>query len=396
MSSTQAYAPGADLDVVRLTRDLIEFDTMPETGDEAACLEFLAGLLRRAGFRVELDSFGARGVNLYAWLMDRPERPGLCLAGHIDTVSVNNGRWASDPLCATEKDGRIYGRGACDMKGGVAAMVCAAARARSRLASGQDLRLHVYGGEEVGCLGSAHMVRSRPGQLSRVGAVIVAEPTAMKPCVGHKGAVWLKVTANGRAAHGSMPQFGDNALSKAVAAARSLESYPIGESVHPHMGASTLTLTTLHSGSSHNSVPDSAFFTVDIRIVPGQDPQSVASLIREVVGPGCDVEILQSIHPLWTDPANPWIGRVAELVAEQVGGSNASASAPCITQFFTDGAALRAALPEVPILILGPGEPSLAHQTDEWCEVSELRRAESVYSTVIADWYGLRPVNSPL
>ena len=374
------------LDVVQLTRDLIACDTMQETGNEAACLEDLASLLRRAGFQAKVERFGDEHANLYAWLLDVPERPALCFAGHIDTVALHEGRWTSAPLDAEERDGRLYGRGACDMKGGVAAMLCAAIKARASLAPGDDLRLHVYGGEEVGCLGSSHMVRTHPGELTPVGAVVVTEPTSLHLSVGHKGALWLRLTTNGRAAHGSMPQFGDNALSKALAAAGRLEGYDIASNVHPHMGASTMTLTTLHSGSGHNSVPDTARFTLDIRMIPGQDPEGIIADIEKLAGKDCLVEVMQCIHPLWTEPGLPWVRRLAALTET---APHLHAQKPPVTQFFTDGAALRLARPDIPIVILGPGEPSMAHQTDEWCAVAQLRRAESLYAEIIADWYQL-------
>jgi len=382
MAPKQHNVPAAGPDAARLTRELIAFDTMPETGNEPACLGFLADLLRDAGFKTELAPFGEGRANLYAWLEDAPKKPGLCLAGHIDTVALHDGQWQSDPLCAVERDGRMFGRGTCDMKGGVAAMVCAAIRTRPLLAPGSDLRLHIYGGEEVGCLGSTHMVRNHPEQLSSIGAVIVTEPTSVLPSVGHKGALWLKVTAKGRAAHGSMPQFGDNALSKAIIVATKLESLPIGKSTHPQMGASTLALTSLHSGSSHNSVPDTASFTVDIRTVPGQDVDTLINEIKALAGEDCSVDTIRCIHSLWTDPAHPWVRRVAELTAppDQI-------AQPAITQFFTDGAALRLANAEIPIVILGPGDPCVAHQTNEWCQVEQLYKAADVYARIIQDWH---------
>lgn len=372
------------MDPIRLAKRLIAFDTMPGTGNEHACQSFLADMLHQGGFQVAVDSFASGRANLYAWVRTRPAEPSLCLAGHIDTVALYQGRWASPPLIGEEREGRLYGRGACDMKSGVAAMICAALAHRPRLLPGQDLRIHIYGGEECGCLGSTEMVRRHPEQLRDVGAVLVAEPTSVRPCVGHKGALWLKVTVSGRAAHGSMPQFGDNALSKTLAVAGRIEALGLNGPSHPVMGASTLTLTTMHSGTSHNSVPDTASFTLDIRTVPGQDAQGLTADIAELAGPDCSVEVLQCIPPLWTDPRTPWVSRVNSLTRGVLGSLDAD---PAVVQFFTDGAALRPALPEVPIVILGPGEPHLAHQTNEWCGLDQICRAEAVYRAILDDWY---------
>jgi succinyl-diaminopimelate desuccinylase len=339
----------------------------------------------RGGFLVTLDRCDATHANLYARLLDAPESPGLCLAGHIDTVTARAAGWSTPPLQADERQGRLYGRGSCDMKGGVAALLCAAAAMRPRLRPGQDLRVHLYGGEEVGCLGSRHMAERRPEELAGVGAAIVAEPTALLPSVGHRGALWLRVTASGNAAHASMPQLGDNALTRLLPVAARIQAYDAGKWRHPQMGPATLTLTTLHAGSGCNMVPDAAGLTVDIRTVPGQDQGAVLADIRDLAGEACRVEVLTRVPSLWTPPDLPWVRRVARLAH----GAAGQTPAPVTSQFFTDGASLRLAKPELPIIILGPGEQGVAHQTNEWCAVPQLCRAVDVYMAILADWYGV-------
>lgn len=367
-------------DVVELTRALIRFDTVNPPGREEECARFLAGLLAEAGFAVRLDPFGPGRVNLLATLAGAADAPSLCLTGHLDTVPLGGARWERDPFAGEIADGRLYGRGSCDMKGGVAAMVVAALAAAASPARNGGLVLLLTGGEETGCEGARHFAER--GGAGPVGAVLVAEPTDNRPLVAHKGVLWLQATTSGTTAHGSMPEHGDNAVYKAARAAVALEAYDFAVAPHPLLGRPTLNLGTIHGGTNTNSVPDRAVMTVDIRTVPGQSHAEVRDRLAARLGPGVGLEPLVDLPGIHTDPGDGWVRQVAAAAAEVTGETVPAGGA----SYFTDASVLVPAFGTPPTVVLGPGDPAVAHRTDEWCSLERLRQAVEIYTSLVRDW----------
>jgi succinyl-diaminopimelate desuccinylase len=266
------------------------------------------------------------------------------------------------------------------MKSGIAAMVCAAVASAGNL-KGRDLVLHIYGGEESGCLGSFHATR-RPELFGNPGAGVIAEPSGNLPYAGHKGALWLAVETLGRTAHGSMPEQGVNALAAILPGAlRLLNAVP--DASHPILGKSTMALTSLHSGLNPNSIPDKAVLTLDTRTVPGQSHKDLRRTFTTLAGTEASVKIVLDVPPVWTDPELPWCVAVRDLLANFLGDKPGVTSA----QFFTDAAAVRSLLPSLPLLILGPGDSAMAHKTNEYCRLDQIRTAFEIFKAVIADWH---------
>ncbi|MDR3357807.1 MAG: M20 family metallopeptidase [Desulfovibrio sp.] len=352
-------------------------------GNEEAALRLLADILAGAGFTCSLAGYDPRRPDrqsLIARLFPADPMPSLYFGGHIDTVPYDESTWKSHPLSGHVRDGMLYGRGSCDMKGGVAAMVCACAHMAPRLAD-RDIVLHIYGGEERGCLGSLN-VAARPGLFGNTAAGVVAEPSGLLAQVGHKGALWMELRAKGRAAHASMPDEGDNALTKLLAAVRALCDYRPGVS-HQWLGPSTFTLTTLHAGINPNSIPDQAVLTLDMRTVPGQDHAGILAEIQELAGSDAQLVMTYDGLPVWTDPSQSWCaGALAR--ASQISGRPAAISC---AKFFTDAASVRRLFPDLPLLILGPGYPESAHVIDECCPVEQIVTARRIYEAFIEDWY---------
>ncbi|MDR2668754.1 MAG: M20 family metallopeptidase [Desulfovibrio sp.] len=376
-------------DTVELAQDLVRFSTVLGENERTA-LEYLAGPLEDAGFACSFDVYDEnrpQSASLIARLHPEDEAPSLYLGGHIDTVPFGNAAWRHDPLGGVIEDGRLYGRGACDMKGGVAALVRAAldfslennASSRKR-----DLVLHIYGGEEGGCFGSRVAAR-RVELFGKPGAGIVAEPSALMPLSGHKGALWLTLRTTGRTAHASMPDKGDNALlSMLRVAARLADFHP--DASHKLLGNATAALTSLHSGLNSNSIPDKAELTLDMRTVPGVDHAGLARRVAETTGADAHIEVVYDAPAVWTDPDLPWSVRVRELTCAITGDTPEVRCA----NFFTDAASVRTVFPDLPLCILGPGDPALAHVTDEFCPVEQIRAARRIYVALIADWYAGR------
>jgi succinyl-diaminopimelate desuccinylase len=367
------------MDAVALTQELVRIPSINPPGDEEACAHRLADVLRGAGFEVQLDCFGPRRYNLVAEMAGSSTGRPLGFTGHIDTVPLGLAAWRHDPHAADIEDGRLYGRGSSDMKAGVAAFAAACALSRDTVARSAGVRLLITGGEETGCDGARALARARQRWSRDLALLVVGEPTANYPCIGHKGALWLKATATGKTAHGSMPERGDNAIYKAAQAVGMLRDYPIGEQAHPLMGRATLNVGTFHAGLNVNSVPDRAEFTVDIRTVPGMRHACLCTRLGELLAGKAEIEPIVDVPALSSERHDPAIAQVFDVC----GAFHAEPLVEKSVPYFTDGSTLHAITGNPPTVILGPGEPHMAHQTDEYCEVARIEQAVDIYQALL-------------
>lgn len=368
------------VDAVELTRKLIGFNTVNPPGNEAECAAYLYDLLTEHGFTVSRHEFAPGRPSLLARLISDERRPALCFAGHIDTVPLGAQDWSVDPFAGTLKDGKLFGRGASDMKSGVAAFVAAAIG----LAHGSqrpNLTLAILAGEETGCEGSFHLA-AQQDVIGSAAAIVIAEPTSNYPLVGHKGAFWIEAKTTGVTAHGSMPERGDNAIYKAAGAICALQSYSFSSPPHPVLGKPTLNVGTISGGLNINSVPDGTTFGIDIRSVPGQNHADILDSLRATLGGNVALTPILDVPSLWTDPSEAWIQSVYDVMTPMLEGRPEIRT----TTYFTDASALTPAYGNPPTIILGPGEGSLAHQTDEYCYVERIHQAVEAYTEIARRW----------
>ncbi len=368
-------------DAVQLTRELLKFNTINPPGAEQACAQHLGELLKRAGFTVDYAEFAPTRTSLVAKLGGRPDKRPLGFTGHIDTVPLGAAAWKADAFGASMEGGKLYGRGSSDMKSGVAAFVVAALKTAQQLKAGPGVTLVITADEECGCGGAAHLVK-QGGLLGEVGALVIGEPTANYPLVGHKGALWLDVMTRGITAHGSMPERGDNAIYKAAGAIQKLREFDFETPAHDLMGSPTLNVGTVHGGLNINSVPDSTVIGVDIRTIPGQDHALLRSRMQRLLGETVEITPTIDVGSIYSDPAQPWIQHVFDVTQPHLKTRPQAKTAT----YFTDAAVLKDAYRDVPMVVLGPGEPQLAHQTDEYCLVDCIEQAVDIYVELIKDW----------
>ncbi|GAA4236180.1 succinyl-diaminopimelate desuccinylase [Streptosporangium album] len=357
-------------DVVELTRELIRIDSVG--GGEAAVAEPLARRLEAAGFEVRAHAYAPGRTGVVArWGTGVP----VTLTGHLDTVPLGGQDWTYGPHAAEVDGDRLYGRGSSDMKAGVAALVVAAERHARGPAHRTALEIVLTVGEETGCEGAIDMIAQ--GLVGRSRGLLVAEPTANRALLGHKGALWLKVIAQGRTAHGSMPHLGDNAVYKLARAVGAVEHFDFGLPAHPWLGAPSVNVGTVHGGINVNSVPDLAEATVDMRTVTGQDHAELRERLRKELGGETSLEVLTDLPAVWTDPDDPFVRALLAAGASPPGDHPAAS-------YFTDASVLTTACGAPPIVICGPGEPEQAHVTDEYCEIPRIEKAVEIYAGALA------------
>ncbi len=367
--------------VSSLTSKLLAFHTVNPPGDERACARYVGALLHDAGFRTREYEFADKRTTLIASLSGEGDTPPICFVGHLDTVPLGTAPWTRDPFAGVSDGGKLFGRGASDMKGGVAAIVVMALRLSQCRRRKAEIKLIFTAGEETCCQGAEH-VAGLGYTIGKAGAIVVGEPTANVPWLGHKGCVRYALKTKGVAAHASMPEEGVNAIYRAADVIKKLEKFDFAVPRHPFLGAPTLTVTTMASGTAINVVPDEATLSVDIRTLPSQEENEIRNQIAAVLG--CDVTIqkLNEARGISTDPENPWVQQVYDIMEKLLGQRPKPAGAP----YFTDASVLTPAFGKPPTLILGPGEPQMAHKTDEYCYLWKLELAVEAYTEIAKSW----------
>jgi acetylornithine deacetylase/succinyl-diaminopimelate desuccinylase len=377
-------------EVLRFARALIAATSENPGGTEDAAVEVAGGILDDLGASAEVVRSEEDRPSLVGRL-GGDEGPRLAWNGHLDTVPAGDrATWSSDPFDAQVLDGRLVGRGACDMKGPIASALAAVAAAnRVGLAFGGALELHLVADEEHAGIHGTRVLGER-GLLTQ-DAAIVGEPTELELALAERGGAWVTAVAHGKAAHGSQPHRGVNAI---VAMSRFVLRLPevLPEREHPLVGRATVNVALVQGGSAPNVVPDRCEIEIDRRIVPGEeDPEDVLAPFRALVDdlrredPAFDVEI--SLRE-WTEAAetsgDTAIARVArDAVAQETGGAPPFVGFTGITdaRFYINDA-------RIPTVILGPGSLSLAHTADESIGVDELVSGARVYARIFAGYLG--------
>lgn len=376
-------------EVTDLTRKMVRANTVNPPGNEVALARALQAWAEARGLTATLQPLDAERANLLVRLPGVGGAPSLVFNGHLDTVPPGELAWRHDPFGATVEGDRLYGRGATDMKGGLAAMLAAAAALRrggARLRG--DLVVACTAGEEVDSVGAKALAAA--GTLSP-SALLISEPTDLAVAVAEKGALWLEVSTAGRMAHGSAPHEGLNAILPMARLVSALGTLPLPAGGHPLLGRSTLNVATIRGGVKTNIVPDRCVLTLDIRTLPGQDHGAILDAVRALLAealrgePGTtgQVRALNDMPPVETPAADPFVACVREVAADLLG----EARPPGGVAYYTDGAILAPTF-KVPLVICGPGEPSCLHQTDEWVRLPRLAEATRLYAEVAAAWLG--------
>jgi succinyl-diaminopimelate desuccinylase len=356
------------LDVHGLLAELVALQTV--SGDSApqrTAIELCLSVLRAqdASVHVEAD---LDGPHPWAILSNAapPQAARLAFCCHVDTVPTGPlSAWSYPPFAAEIHDGRLVGRGATDMKGGLVASLAALERA---LDTGVPVALILTADEEVGALG-AQRARHAAAEAN-IGAVIIPEATANSVKLGHRGALWLRINSAGVAAHGSTPHLGHNAiltLMDVIGRARA----ELPQAVDPHLGSSTWNLGTITGGAAPNIVPAQASCVIDHRTVANGDTLLDWWRAQPEVH---DIDTLIDLPAVWTSAEDAWVLRLpVEATAEPVA-------------YFTDGSAFGAALPGVPMVIWGPGDPATMHAVDESILLSDLDAAAELYRRAVSQW----------
>ncbi len=364
--------------IVALARDLIAANSENPPGREAEAARVLREHLEAYGI-ASRQIGSSRRPNLVFFSHEGRTGP-LVLHGHLDTVPAGpKEQWEHDPFAGEVVGGRLYGRGACDMKGPVASLAEALVLYVESGAS-TPLTVLATADEESGCSGAEEVAKS--GVLSGVQFGVCAEPTDLDVFVGEKGMLWTRVVAVGRAAHASRPEEGVNAIELCIAALRVLTGERYSYEPSELMGSPTVNVGRIRGGVKINVVPDRCEAEVDMRLVRGQTLDGVLSEMRARLsdaglGDTVRVEYVHGKPAVITPLDSPIVQVASQAVKSIIGRSPGLCAAP----YGTDCSVLQ---PKIGIInvICGPGSIEQAHQPNEFVSIDDLVTATKVYVRV--------------
>lgn len=376
--------------LVAWAQELIQIDTTNPPGNEAPAVAWLEERLEALGFtHLRRHEPAPRRVSLTGdW--GGSDGPTLIWNGHLDVVPAGDPTaWRFPPFAAHLHEGRIWGRGAADMKGAFASLLAAIdALQRAGIRLRGRLHLQAVADEEMlGMLGTKVLVEEARGEPAgvRADAAICGEPTGLRPMVAARGLLWAQITTVGRSAHASTPHLGVNAITKMARVIEALEALPF-TAHHPLLGPPTLTVATIQGGEKANMVPDWCRITLDRRLVPGetvegarQELEGVLARLGDEAAVDARLEVLEAAEPSEIPAETPMV-QVVQAARAALGLE------PVAPGGFPGGTDARFLIRQlgVPTVILGPGDLAQAHTTNESVDVEELEEGALLYAVILA------------
>ncbi|HTI83804.1 MAG TPA: acetylornithine deacetylase [Acetobacteraceae bacterium] len=374
--STSRAAPS--LDTTELLARLVSFDTTSRNSNlplMAYVREYLDA--HRIPYRISSDASGEK-ANIHAII--GPQVPGgVALSGHVDTVPVDGQAWSADPFTLRRSDGRLYARGAADMKGFVSACLAAVPEMKARNLA-RPLHLFISYDEEVGCHGAKRLIEDLDESGLKPALCVVGEPSGMQPILAHKGKLNLRVAVRGMPGHSSEPSKGVNAIQaagEAIAyvaseARRLANEGPFEDGFDPPH--TTIHVGTMQGGTILNIIPERCEFIMEWRVIPGDDPNRHVERLRQFVAAtiepamhavnrstGFEYDVLVEMPGLSLAPDHE-----LTAIVKQLTGSNSTGK----VSYGTEGGYYQGAA--IPTIVCGPGHIAQAHQPDEWIAQEQL------------------------
>ncbi len=376
--------------VCEILLDLVRIPSVNPPGGEAAVAAYLQQAFAGRGLPVQVTEVEPGRPNFVATLAGSPGGSRLVLNTHLDVVPAGEG-WSRDAFVPWVQEGKIYGRGASDPKGSLAAMVHAVEAVHSAgVTLAGDVVLAGAMDEEVSSLGTRAMVADLRADMA-----VVGEPTDCRVCVAHKGSCRPVLVVRGRSAHAAEPEQGVNAITAATPLLEALDRYgrQLRRRRHRLLESPTAAVTMIQGGTKANMVPDRCELVVDRRLVPGETPDQVKTELETIFAairakhPALQLQVERfgptTGGPSETDISHPLVVAALQEVSRVLG----TRARPRGFTLNCDMTIFRAH--GVPTVILGPGDPKIAHQPEECVPVSQLVAATRIYAGLMLTCLGL-------
>ena len=368
------------LQMKELLKKLIDAKSTPDVG-EINCANVLADFFLAAGIEPRVDIWDGNRANLTAQLESTGQRPALLFVGHLDVVPAGKRSWQSPAFAAAEHNGKIFGRGACDMKAGIAAAAAAMTEIfYSKVKLKGDFIFAATAGEETDSIGVKRFLESFVKNKSELCGAVVPEPTDFELAAAHRGLLWLEIITKGSTAHGSMPHLGINAIESMRVFLNELADYDITARPDKLLGQASMSVNRINGGNATNVVPDTCSVQIDIRTLPEQNHSAIIrnfeGIFSKLSGQRSDFQaklnILRDVTALHTDPDCEFVSQIKQLINKgEIKAAPFTTDAPFIAQL------------NIPVVIFGPGRPQLAHKPDEFIEIEDLQKGVDFYKKII-------------
>jgi len=354
-----------------LLQGLIQIKSVNPPGNEAQIANFINKYLLKNNIHSELVPLEEGRSSVVAKIEGEVER-NITFCGHIDTVRVKEEDWTKPAFQGLIENGKMYGRGASDMKGGVAAILYAAVLLKRRgIVSKKTVQLALTADEEWGYRGAKNLVDG--GYFDQTDLLIITEPSNLQVSTGEKGELWIRAKFYGKSAHGSTPEVGVNTIIPGSELVVNVtERYERIFEADPFWGKTSMNIGQFHGGVQVNIVPNYSEIQLDFRVISEEDKEKAVELVRktgEEIAKKYKVRFKQEIFnyhpPIFTSSDNLYVEKFLQA---------AGIKEVIITKYCTDGATI---IPEkkMPFIIFGPGDIAQAHQNDEYIELESLYRA---------------------
>ncbi|MDR1832209.1 MAG: M20 family metallopeptidase [Fusobacteriaceae bacterium] len=364
---------------LEILRDLISFQSVNKPGDEKPVAEYIEGLLKREGFSTELQIVGENRANIIARTGEGPCK--LILNGHLDVVPAGEG-WTKEAFTLTKEGEYLYGRGTCDMKGAIAAMITAAIRLKREGAvkGNCELVLAFVADEEVDGIGTKRFIQNF--QKGKRNWVVVGEATGNQLNIAHRGVIRFRVTIKGKQCHAGQPDAGINALTLMAAFLLKIDQWneALGKMKPDILPPPTVAATVLHGGIKDNIIPGTCEVVLDCRTVPGDTRESLERKIEGILTDlfhhkeiGWAIEEFIQVTPSAVLPSSDIVRTAGAVYAEYRGNKPKITYFPacCDMSWFHQGG--------FEAIIWGPGSIDQAHIKDEFLEEKQLYEAMELY-----------------
>jgi succinyl-diaminopimelate desuccinylase len=356
-----------------LLKKLVQAKPTLDVG-ELKCARVLADFFTATGIKSKIEVWDKNRANITARLKSSGRKPALLFVSHLDVVPAENNLFKP-----VERNGKIFGRGSCDMKAGLASAAMAMAEIfKSKVKLQGDIIFAATAGEETDSAGVKKFIKS-PKNRTKLCGIIVPEPTDFDIVTAHRGLLWVEITTKGKSAHSSMPHLGINAIDSMRLFLNKLADFKI-PGTNKLLGKASLSVNKITGGSAANIVPDSSSVCIDIRTIPGQKTSRIVSGINKIIGRlskqnphfHAELKVFRDSGAMQTDEKCKFVKQF-----KQVSKINYLKAVP----FTTDAPYLTSL--KAPIVIFGPGKPQLCHKPNEHIEIKDLKKAVDFYRKII-------------
>jgi len=366
--------------MLQLLKNLIKADSTLNNGEINAA-NALAQYFNANNIPHNVDIWDNSRANCTAHVASTGQKPALLFAAHLDVVPPGDEKWQFPPFSGDRQDGKILGRGATDMKAGIAATAAAIAETLKENPNLKgDIIFTATAGEETDSCGIKRFMQNQAKNLPPIAGIIIPEPTNFEIVTAHRGILWIKIATKGKTAHGSTPHHGINAITHMTTLLNQLENFKLKHPPHPRLGECSMSINQIKGGNATNVIPDNCTIKIDIRTLPNQPHQNIIDQFENIFAElkqqneqfEANIETERSVTAMESDDNSKFIKQFCKTIAiEKTTAVGYATDASFMTKLNT------------PIAIFGPGDTKTCHKPNEYIEIAEVEKAKHHYKKII-------------